>query len=309
MSQPGSVIERGTRDAPGPSHASVAAFTKGNDTQLAGLNCLIRESRRHSLLTGIEEQELARRIERGDLAAKERLVKCNLRLVVAIARRYPRCELSLPDLVQEGCVGLIRAVERFDYRYGCRFSTYASWWIREAISKALAETGRAIRVPAGQTGNIARIRRAQLELSHDLGRQPTTAELAGAVGLPTLRVEQLRRATAPVASLQEPLRDDSTLSVGDLVRDEAAELAFEQDLNVDVRWLKRALGRLPARDRLVLALRFGLDGAQPMTLDEVAGKCGLSRARVGQLEHRALQRLRRMAPRQPDDLTPRVVAA
>lgn len=309
MLQPASVIERDTRDAPGPARASVAALAQGGHPQSDGLSYLMRECRRHSLLTGTEEQELARRIERGDLAAKERLVKCNLRLVVAIARRYPRCELSLLDLVQEGCVGLIRAVERFDYRFGCRFSTYAGWWIREAISKALAETGRPIRVPAGQSGNIARIRRAQLELLHDLGRPPTTAELAAVVGLPALRVEQLRRATAPVASLHEPLGNDSTLSVGDLVCDEAAELAFEQDLDVDVLWLRRALGRLPERDRLVLALRFGLEGAQPLTLDEVAGRCGLSRARVGQLEHRALQRLRRMALHQPDDPTARVVAA
>jgi RNA polymerase primary sigma factor len=267
------------------------------------------ECRRHRLLTAVEEWDLARRIEGGDPAARERLVSCNLRLVVAIARRYPRQELSLLDLIQEGCVGLIRAAERFDYRHGCRFSTYASWWIREAISRALAETGRPIRLPAGQTSNVARIRRAQLDLHHELGRPPTTAELATRVDLPALRVEQLRRATAPVTSLEQPLGDDGALAVGDLVRDEAAELAFERDVEVDDRWLQRALGRLPERDRLVVELRFGLGDAAAMTLDEVARTCGLSRARVGQIERRALQRLRRLALHQPGHPVARLAAA
>ncbi|HJS95271.1 MAG TPA: RNA polymerase sigma factor RpoD/SigA [Solirubrobacteraceae bacterium] len=269
----------------------------------------MRECRRHPLLTAGEEWELAKRIERGDPAAKERLVHSNLRLVVAIARRYPRRELSLLDLVQEGCVGLIRAAERFDHRHGCRFSTYASWWIREAISRAVAETGRPIRLPAGQSSNVARIRRAQLEMQHELGRPPTAAELAIRVGLSALRVEQLRRATAPVASLEDPVGDDGALAVGDLVRDEAAELAFDQDADVDVQWLRGALGRLPERDRLVVELRFGLGGASPMTLDQVACRCDLSRARVGQIEHRALQRLRRLALPQPIHPSTRLAAA
>lgn len=268
-------------------------------TDFDGLSRLMRECRRHRLLTAAEERELARRIEAGDIAAKKRLVSCNLRLVVAIARRYPRRELSLLDLVQEGCVGLIRAAERFDYRRGCRFSTYAGWWIREAISKAVVETGRPIRVPVGMNGKIAGIRRAEAELQRTLGRPPSAAELAAHVGLTVLSVEQLRRATAPVASLEEPLGDDHTLVLGDLIRDENAELEFDADLDVDARWLERALGRLPERDRLVVELRFGLGGAQPITLDEVARRCALSRARVGQIEHRALQRLRRLAEHRP----------
>jgi RNA polymerase primary sigma factor len=267
------------------------------------------EGRRHPLLSAGEERELAQRIERGDLDAKERLVQSNLRLVVAIARRYPRRELSLLDLVQEGCIGLIQAAERFDYRHGCRFSTYAGWWIREAISRALAETGRPIRLPAGQTTNVARIRRAQLELEHELRRPPTAAEVAVRVGLSTLRVQQLRRATAPIASLEQPLGDDGALAVGDLVRDEAAELAFERDVDVDVDWLRRALGRLPERDRRVVELRFGLGDALPMTLDEVARRCELSRARVGQIERRALQRLRRLAQHSAGPPATRLVAA
>jgi RNA polymerase primary sigma factor len=306
MSSSPSVINR---RRPGAPSAPVAGLSRDTDGQFDGLSRLLKESRRHRLLTGTEELELARRIEGGDPAAKERLVRCNLRLVVAIARRYPRRELSLLDLVQEGCVGLIRAAERFDYRRGCRFSTYATWWIREAISRALAETGRPIRLPVGQTSKVARIKRAELELQHDLGRPPTAAELAAFVGLPALRVEQLRRATAPVASLQEPLGEDGALAIGDLVCDEAAELAFEQDLDIDVDWLSHALGRLPARDRLVVELRFGLGGAQPMTLDEVAHRCGLSRARVGQIEHRALQRLRRLALHQPAQPVARLAAA
>jgi RNA polymerase primary sigma factor len=264
-----------------------------------GLSYVMREARRHPLLTAEEEQELARRIESGDLAAKDRLVKSNLRLVVAIARRYPRRGLSLPDVVQEGCVGLVRAAERFDHRRGCRFSTYASLWIRDAISKALAETGRPIRLPAGMTSKVIRIRQAELELQYALGRPPTTAELAAELDLPALSVQRLRQATAPVASLEEPLGDDGGLAIGDLVRDEAAELEFEQDLDLDARWLARALGSLPERDRLVVERRFGLGGAQPMTLDEVARSCELSRARVGQIEHRALLRLRRLAPGRP----------
>lgn len=273
-----------------------------------GLSHLMRESRRHPLLTATEERELAQRIERGDLAAKERLIQCNLRLVISIARRYPRLELSLLDLVQEGCVGLIRATERFDYRRECRFSTYATWWIREAISRAVAETARPFRLPSGLTGKIAHIRRAEVELQHTLGRPPTATELAERVGLPALRVQELRRATAPVASLEEPLGDDGATALKDLIRDQSSELEFEQDLDVDARWLGHALGRLPERDRLVVELRFGLDGA-PMTLDEVARRCGLSRARVGQIEHRALQRLRRLAMHQPGPRVVRLAAA
>lgn len=309
MSKSASTIDRGTADGGPVARASVAGLTQDSVGQFDGLSRLVKESRRHPLLTGDEEWELARGIERGDRAAKERLVQANLRLVVSIARRYPRHELSLPDLVQEGCVGLIRAAERFDYRRGCRFSTYATWWIREAISRALAETGRPIRLPAGQSSKVARIRRAELELQHELGRPPTAAELAALVGLPALRVEQLRRATAPVASLQEPLGDDGALAVGDLVRDEAAELAFEEHLDVDVGWLRHALGRLPERDRLVVELRFGLGGAEPMTLDDVARRCKLSRARVGQIEHRALQRLRRLALHQSTNPVVQLAAA
>jgi RNA polymerase primary sigma factor len=290
------------------SMSSSAYANDRSDAQFNGLSRLMRECRQHPLLTAAEERELARRIERGDLAAKERLVQSNLRLVVAIARRYPRQELSLLDLVQEGCVGLIRAAERFDYRRECRFSTYATWWIREAISRALAETARPIRVPVGLTSKIAHIRRAEVELQRTLGRPATATELADLVGLPALRVEQLRRATAPIASLEEPLLDDGTLALGDLIRDQAAELEFEQDLDVDARWLGRALGRLPERDRLVVELRFGLVGA-PMTLEEVARRCGLSRARVGQIEHRALQRLRRLALHQPCPPVTRLAAA
>lgn len=268
------------------------------DHQPDSLTCLMRECRRHPLLTATEEWELARRIERGDLAAKERLVRCNLRLVVAIARRYPTHQSSLLDLVQEGCVGLIHAADRFDYRRGCRFSTYASWWIREAIAKALAETGRPIRVPVGMTGKMAQLRRAEAELQQTLGRSASTAELADCAGLTVLRLQQLRRATAPVASLEEPLAGDDGVVLGDLIRDETAELAFDQEPDFDIRGLTRALGQLPERDRLVVEMRFGLGGASSMTLDEVARRCDLSRARVGQIEHRALQRLRRLITHQ-----------
>lgn len=267
--------------------------------QFDGLSRLLSESRRQPVLTAGQERELARRIQRGDRAAKDRLVRSHLRLVVAIARRYPRHELSLPDLVQEGCVGLIRAAERFDCRRGCRFSTYAAWWIRGAITRALTETGRPIRLPAGQTGNVVRVREAQLELQHSLGRPPTAAELADRVDLPTLRVQQLRRATAPVVSLHQPLGADGTLAPADIVGDDAGELDLRRDLDVDVRWLGRALGRLPERDRVVVELRFGLGGAAPLTLDEVARRCDLSRARVGQIEHRALRRLRVLALQRP----------
>jgi RNA polymerase primary sigma factor len=285
------------RRAPRGRGLSDGTGRQKSDAASDGLTRILRQGSRHRLLTAAEERALARRIERGDLAAKQQLVQANLRLVVSIVKRYPARGTSPLDLFQEGCIGLIRAAERFDHRRGCRFATYASWWIREAIRRALAETARPIRIPVGMAGAVSRIGHAELELVREKRRQPTLLEISVHAGLSLARVQQLRRAALPIASLDEPIGDGAGPLVGDFVRDERAESAFEANLDrdVDLRWLQSALEHLPQRDRLVLEMRFGLGGTEEMTLGDVARAFDLSPARVGQLEHRALQRLRRLA--------------
>jgi RNA polymerase primary sigma factor len=243
----------------------------------------------HPLLTADQERRLARAIERGDLAAKDRLVRCNLRLVASVARRHVGRGLPMEDLLQEGVVGLIRAAEKFDWRRGTRFSTYAVPWIRQAISQALANTGRLIRLPAPQHLQAERLARAERSLLERGAADPGVAELAAASGLEEAAVLRIRRADAPAASLDAPVGDGAG-RLGDLVADERepVDVALAAARR---RTVRRSVERLAGRDRDVMRLRFGLDGGGERTLGAVGEVVGLSPERVRQLESAALAQL------------------
>jgi RNA polymerase primary sigma factor len=258
------------------------------------MSIFLREVSRYPLLTADEEKELARRVEAGDAAAKERMVNSNLRLVVSIARRYRSSELTLLDLVQEGTLGLIRAVEKFDWRKGFRFSTYATLWIQQAIQRALANQSRTIRLPVHVVEDQQRVSRAERQLLARTFQEPTVAEIAQEARLPEERVAQVRELPRAVTSLDRPIGDDDDGSLGDLVAapDENPLAELEVSLRNDA--LEQALAELPERDAEVLRLRFGLDDGEPHTLTAIAKSMGVSRERVRQIEAIALRRLSEM---------------
>jgi RNA polymerase primary sigma factor len=246
---------------------------------------------RYPLLTASEEVALAKRIERGDAAAKERMINSNLRLVISIAKRYQSHGLPLLDLVQEGVIGLNRAVEKFDWRRGYKFSTYATWWIRQACQRALSGQSATIRIPTHVNERQAKIRRVGRKLETELGRAPTREELARAADLALSHVEEaLDAAVAPV-SLNQPVGSEGEGELGDLFRDDnASDPAEEATASVRRQEVRRALASLPERERRVLELRFGFDG-EPTSLEAIGRELGISRERVRQLEEAAYARL------------------
>ena len=248
------------------------------------------------LLTPTEERELARRKDEGDEEAKKKLIESNLRLVMSITRNYTKAGVPLLDLIQEGNLGLIRAVEKFDYRMGYKLSTYATWWIRQAVTRALADQGRTIRLPVHVAEQVRRLLRARRVLAQRLNREPTMAELAKESGFPERRVQELLDLIEDPVSLETPVGDGESL-YGDLIEDPNAD-APEGVTSDRLRTteLTHALARLNPRMRHVLALRFGLDGNVPQTLEEVGAGLGITRERVRQLEARALRELRTVAP-------------
>jgi RNA polymerase primary sigma factor len=260
------------------------------------LKLYVRQIGDGRLLTVTEERELARRKDMGDEAAKRRLIECNLRLVMSITRNYTKSGVPLLDLIQEGNLGLIRAVEKFDYKMGYKLSTYATWWIRQAITRALADQGRIIRLPVHVADQVRRLMRTRRMLAQKLNREPTVDELAAAAELPVKKVKDLLELVEEPVSLETPVGDGESL-YGDLIEDtktDRPELSTVASMRH--RELVRALDSLNPRMRKVLALRFGLDGEKPQTLEEVGSDLGITRERVRQLESRALRELRSVAP-------------
>ena len=256
------------------------------------LQLFLNEAARYPLLTAAEEVELAKLIERGDKAAKDRMINSNLRLVVSIAKRYQGHGLSLLDLIQEGIIGLIRAVEKFDWRRGYKFSTYATWWIRQAVQRGVANKARTIRIPVHIAERETKIARAERELTAKLERPPTDAEIAKQAKLSTKHVREVRAAARAVTSLDKPLGDDDGGALGDLFASE--ERAPEEEVHVSLQEevLHRALAELPEREQNVLRLRYGLNGdSDPKSLEEIGRVLGLTRERVRQIEMRALEHL------------------
>jgi RNA polymerase primary sigma factor len=257
-----------------------------------GLQFFLKDIGKVELLTAAEEVELAKRIERGDHRAKQEMVEANLRLVVSIAKRYRNQGLPFLDLIQEGTIGLVRAAEKFDWRRGFKFSTYATWWIRQAVSRALADKGRTIRMPVHVVEKLNKIVRSERKLRGELCREPTTLEIALDLDLPVDEVEHImRRAQTPV-SLEKPVGDDEGSEFGHFLTDENAPLPDEAaDTMLRQELLRNTLGTLSHRERRVLELRFGLDGQTPATLDEISKIFNVTRERIRQIETRCLQRL------------------
>jgi RNA polymerase primary sigma factor len=256
------------------------------------LQLFLNEAGRYKLLTAEEEVELAKRIERGDKGAKDLMINSNLRLVVSIAKRYQGHGLSLLDLIQEGIIGLIRAVEKFDYRKGFKFSTYATWWIRQAVQRGVANKSRTIRIPVHIVEREQKIARAERELVVKLGRQPTDRELAEAAKLPLKQVREVKSAARAVTSLDKPIGDDDTGTYGDLFASEQVDTDEKVEVSLREETLRKALAELPERERVVLKLRYGLDGGrEPMSLEAIGRELGITRERVRQIEANALETL------------------
>jgi RNA polymerase primary sigma factor len=256
------------------------------------LQLFLNEVGRYKLLTAEEEVELAKRIERGDQGAKDLMINSNLRLVVSIAKKYQGHGLSLLDLIQEGIIGLIRAVEKFDWRRGYKFSTYATWWIRQAVQRGVANKAREIRIPVHIVDRERKIGRADRELHAKLGRAPTEEEIAKQAKLPLKQVREVREAARAVTSLDRPVGEEGDTSFGDLFAgpdaqpEERLHVSLEQDV------LRRAIANLPEREQEVVKLRYGLNGdTDPKSLEEIGRRLGLTRERVRQLEAEALERL------------------
>ncbi len=258
---------------------------------LDSLQQFLNEARRYPLLTAAEEIELAKRIERGDMAAKDRMINSNLRLVVSIAKKYQGQGLTLGDLIQEGVIGLIRAAEKFDWRRGFKFSTYATLWIRQAIQRGLHNTSRTIRMPVHIAQRERKISRVERELNVKLGREPSIEEIAEAAELPIEEVEEIKKASQPMASLDQPLGDDGDSAFGDFLSSDKPEPQEEVVMNFRDEAVRRALDKLPERERDVVELRFGVGRAEPTPLRETGRVLGMSAERVRQLEERALRQL------------------
>jgi RNA polymerase primary sigma factor len=265
------------------------------EPSLDSLRLYLRSIGRVELLTAAQEVELAKRIERGDMLAKRQMVEANLRLVVSIAKGYLGRGLSFLDLIQEGSLGLIRAVEKFDYRRGYKFSTYATWWIRQAVTRAIADKARTIRIPVHMVEKLNRVAHVERQLVQKLGREPEAAEIAEELRWPVGDVRDILRVAQQPVSLEKPVGDEDESELGDFVADDAVLEPFEEaSEHLQKEGVQRALEALPERERQVIELRYGLGAAEPLTLEEVGKTFGVTRERIRQIENNTLKKLQRL---------------
>jgi RNA polymerase primary sigma factor len=262
------------------------------EPSLDSLRLYLRSIGRVELLTAEQEVALAKRIERGDMLAKQQMVEANLRLVVSIAKSYLGRGLTFLDLIQEGSLGLIRAVEKFDYRRGYKFSTYATWWIRQAVTRAIADKGRTIRIPVHMVEKLNKVVHVERQLVQALGREPTPEEIALELECTAREVRDILRIAQQPVSLEKPIGEEEESELGDFVEDQTAESPFElASENLRRENVRRALAALPAREREVIEMRFGLSGGRPRTLEEVGRAFNVTRERIRQIENHTLKKL------------------
>jgi RNA polymerase primary sigma factor len=273
------------------AQAEVSLAIDERDTSIDSLALFLREIGRVKLLTAAQEVELAKRIERGDHSAKQHMVEANLRLVVSIAKNYRNQGLPFLDLIQEGTLGLIRAVEKFDWRRGYKFSTYATWWIRQAVARALADKARTIRMPVHIVERMQKMNRAERTLWMELGREPTLEEIADEASLPVEQAREVKAAARASASLDQPVGEHEDAVFGDFVAGNEPLPEEYVEISLRSQALTVALLALPDRERMVLVLRYGLLDEEPKTLEEIGKRLGLTRERVRQIELESLRRL------------------
>jgi RNA polymerase primary sigma factor len=283
------------RSGEGAGQAKKAELDLTVEPSLDSLRLYLRSIGQVELLTAGQEVELAKRIERGDMLAKRQMVEANLRLVVSIAKGYLGRGLSFLDLIQEGSLGLIRAVEKFDYRRGYKFSTYATWWIRQAVTRAIADKARTIRIPVHMVEKLNRVTHVERQLVQKLGREPEPAEIAEELRWPVADVRDILRVSQLPVSLEKPVGDEDESELGDFVADDAVLEPFEEaSEHLQKEGVRRALDALPERERQVIELRYGLAGAEPLTLEEVGRTFGVTRERIRQIENNTLKKLQRL---------------
>jgi RNA polymerase primary sigma factor len=265
------------------------------EPSLDSLRLYLRSIGRVELLTAAQEIELAKLIEKGDMSAKRHMVEANLRLVVSIAKGYLGRGLSFLDLIQEGSLGLIRAVEKFDYRRGYKFSTYATWWIRQAVTRAIADKARTIRIPVHMVEKLNRVAHVERQLVQRLGREPEAQEIAAELKISVREVRDILRVAQMPVSLEKPIGDEEESELGDFVADDQTEEPFEAATeNLQREDVQRALNALPERERQVIELRYGLRGHDPLTLEEVGRAFGVTRERIRQIENNTLKKLKQL---------------
>jgi RNA polymerase primary sigma factor len=282
-------------EEPQPEDEKAAATPKLDltvEVSLDSLRLYLREIGKVQLLTADQEVTLAKRIERGDMSAKAAMIEANLRLVVSIAKGYLGRGLSFLDLIQEGSLGLIRAVEKFDYRKGYKFSTYATWWIRQAVTRAIADKARTIRIPVHMVEKLNKVVHIERQLVQRLGREPSPEEIAEELEITTAEVREILRMSQLPVSLEKPIGEEEDSSLGDFVEDEAAESPYDTaQLMLRREDVVNALNALPRREREVIELRYGLLGGEPRTLEEVGRAFGVTRERIRQIENNTLKKL------------------